>query len=185
MAIPLPNPNINDFDTNDVQTWSSNKLKEGFEAVGGSVGSDGSVTPKQIKLLADVTTTEASDTYTVDITDATEVLAIINVNFDSTASASFNFNITSPEQSNAFTPGAYCSRSYTGGSEFKNTLYAHCKNGLAIGYGCVTTANGTGNLSMSNTNNYTNNIVCSKFSTVAIKCSESMPVGTKIKVYGY
>ena len=26
MAIPLPNPNINDFDTNDVQTWSSSKI---------------------------------------------------------------------------------------------------------------------------------------------------------------
>ena len=27
MAIPLPNPNINDFDTNDLQTWSSSKIK--------------------------------------------------------------------------------------------------------------------------------------------------------------
>lgn len=31
MAIPLPNPNINDFDVNDVQTWSSNKINSAIE----------------------------------------------------------------------------------------------------------------------------------------------------------
>lgn len=33
MSIPLPYPNINDFDTNDTQTWSSAKIQSEIDAI--------------------------------------------------------------------------------------------------------------------------------------------------------
>ena len=185
MAIPNPNPNIKDGVIVDNKTWSSSKIAEGFNAAGVDVGSDGSLAPKQMKLLANVTLTEASYTYTIDITDATELFAVVDVTFAANTNTSFNFSVTSPENSNEFGPGTYCNRSFTGGSEFHVALYAQCKNGVALGYGCAPPITGSGNLTMSFLNNYTSNIVCSKFLTAAIQCSEKMPVGTKIKVYGY
>ena len=185
MAIPLPNPNINDFDTNDVQTWSSAHIAAGLTAAGVAVGLEGTVNPKKMTLLADVILNETSDSYTLIQTDLTMVFAIVSVNFDLTTSTNFSIIVTTPEQSTAFIAGAYCNRSYTGGSDFKNTLYSSCKSGLALGWGCVSAANSNGPLTMNNNNAYTNNIVASKYSTVTIKCADSMPIGTKIKVYGY
>lgn len=35
MAIPLPNPNIDDFNTSDVKTWSSNKINSAISSSSG------------------------------------------------------------------------------------------------------------------------------------------------------
>ena len=185
MAIKNPNPNIKDFEVNDNTTWSSAHIAAGLNAAGVNVGSYGSVTPKQATLLLDSTLTEAKSSIDIPGGNFTKVIAVITATFGETVTNTLQIKATSPENSTAFPTGAYSSRSYTGGSEFKSTLYASCENGLLVGYGAVTTTNGTGNLNIANTADYTGNIITSKFSTLQIVSSNALPIGTNIKVYGY
>ena len=186
MAIPLPNPNINDFDTNDVQTWSSNKLKEGFEAVGGSVGSDGSIEPKNAKLISTITTEESATSVDVNIDNMTEIIVIATVTFTETITNNLFLSVKTPENPNSFisTP-ALCNRSFTANAPITCYLKIDCKNGLLKGLGCASASNSYGTVNVYNSTQSLANLLTTKFTALRVQSVNAMPAGTEIKVYGY
>ena len=185
MAIPLPNPNINDFDTNDVQTWSSNKMKEGFDIAGVVVNTDGSLQNKSYKLLKDITTTEDLTSINLDVSDLTAVFIVMNVKYAATTTSNISLLATSPDYSTPFNTSAYASRSFTADTDFSVILMAECTKGLIKGEGLVTNVNGNGSSTIKNYANYRSNILTSVFKTLQIDASAALPTGTTIKVYGY
>ena len=186
MAIKNPNPNIKDFEINDNTTWSSNHIAAGLQAAGVEVGSEGSVDQKKATLIADVTVTEESQTFLIPgATNLTSVIAVINCTFSDTTTNGFAIKATTESVSTPFHTGAYSTRSYTGGTEFKSTLYASCEHGLMTGYAVVSSVNGNASSNIGNFTEYTDNILTEKFKTIMITSSNNIPVGTKIKLYGY
>ena len=186
MAIKNPNPNIKDFEVNDNTTWSSNHIAAGLQAAGVEVGSSGTVETKKARLIADITTEEATQTVLIPgANNLTSVIAIINCTFPDTTTNGFAIKTTTEAVSTPFHTGAYATRSYTGGTEFKATLYASCEHGLMTGYAVVSSVNGNAGSNIGNFTEYTDNILTEKFKTIMITSSNNIPVGTKIKVYGY
>ena len=186
MAIKNPNPNIKDFEINDNTTWSSAHIAAGLQAAGVEVGMGGSVEQKKATLIADITTTEESQTLLIPgATDLTSVIAVVNCTFSETTTNAIAIKATSETVSTPFHTGAYSTRSYTGGTEFKATLFASCEHGLMRGYAVVSSVNGNAGSNIGNFSEYTDNILTEKFKTITIASSNNMPIGTKIKVYGY
>lgn len=185
MAIKNPNPNIKDFEVNDNTTWSSAHIAAGLEAAGVEVGAGGSVIEKPGSLLLNTTLTESKTTISIPGGNFKKLIAVITATFEETTSNTLQIKATSPESNSLFATGAYASRSYTGGSAFKTTLYASCEHSLLVGNGAVTTTNGTGNLNIANISEYTDHIITSAFTTAQITSSVALPIGSTIKVYGY
>ena len=185
MAIPLPNPNINDFDTNDVQTWSSNKLKGGFLAVGGSIGSDGSIVAKQPTKLATVTLDSAVTEYDVIFdSPVKDVIVLVGVTFSSTASYVFTLKAKTVESSDTFIgTSAYCTRSFTADTAYIVKLHADCIKGLLDGEGFASVPNSYGNVMTSLPSDYVTNIITSGINSIKVTCSTSMPIGTTIDIF--
>lgn len=184
MAIPLPNPNINDFDTNDVQTWSSNKLKEGFEAVGGSVGSDGSVEHKYAQVVYDATLEEASQNINIEGINARKVLVFIDVTFSDAGSIAFVLLSKTDKSPDTFvTTSAHTTRSVTANTQNYVKLFADCTDGILNGYGLSGNVGSYVNLTSSLIQAYTEIIDSKVMKDIRIYCSVALPVGTKIKVY--
>ena len=102
MAIPLPNPNINDFDINDVQTWSSNKLKEGFEAVGATINNDGSIEAAKLRFL----TYKGTNTATNEI-DFGDITPLVILSIDGYGSGGNNVMLETFRYGNSYALGSY------------------------------------------------------------------------------
>lgn len=184
MAIPLPNPNINDFDTNDVQTWSSNKLKDGLAYAGVEIGSEGELIPATAKKVADIEVEEASSTVIFNDLNCKKIMVVVDVTFDETGSYIFTLQAKTDKSPDSFVnTAAYATRSYTANTRYITRLYADCSSGIMQGYAVATVPNSYGNPSMSNFTNYLDNIDSSIFKTVQVYCSVNIPVGTKITVY--
>lgn len=184
MAIPLPNPNINDFDTNDVQTWSSNKLKEGFEAAGISIGSDGNIEHKYAQVVYDVTLEEAAQTIDIEGINARKILVFIDVTFSDSGSVAFVLMAKTDKSPDTFvTTSAHSTRTVTANTENYVKLVADCSDGILTGYGLFGNVGAYVNLTSSLVQAYTNIIDSKNMKDIRIYCSTNLPVGSKIKVY--
>ena len=186
MSIPLPNPNINDFDTNDVQTWSSAHIAAGLNAAGVDVGPDGEVDTVKYQLLKDYAVDTAGNSFEFTGLNCYEVFIVINFTADAAVTMAIYTNIKTPEKNDAYfaTPTLLRS-SVSSGSKYTGTGLLTCKHGLIRGYGMLAGENSYGSATQRNNTGYITNIIGSKISDLHITSSDNLPVGTTIKVYGY
>ena len=185
MAIPLPNPNINDFDTNDVQTWSSNKLKEGFEAAGVVVDSDGYVAPKQMTLIYSETLEEGKYSIELENVNCKSIYFFIDFIPGSSGSYSHYLRIkTNSITSYAVSP-AYVSKNYTADTESIVKLYVDTSKGVIDGCATASNKNGIATIGSYNASAVFDNPLADNITSVILTSNNEMPVGTVVKVYAY
>lgn len=182
MAIPNPNPNIKDGVIVDNKTWSSSKIKEGFEAAGVTVGSDGSVETQKAKLIKTITTEEALTAIELKDLNCKFLLIVVNLNYDSTASVTSNVRIkTDTATSYKYSPACF-NRSLTGGSDYIAFYVLDCTKGVTTGYGYVNSSNGYTNIMALPV---ASSPVDNKITDVELRYSVAAPSGTTVTVYGF
>ena len=186
MAIKNPNPNIKDFEVNDNTTWSSAHIAAGLLAAGVDVGAEGSVATSHFQLLDDETFESASSNFDLTNINCKNIFVIISFTADASVTGTFYLRYKTPEGGDAyFASPSYARASLTSGNSYIITLDGTCNNGIINGNGFISTGSSYGNVQRQNASSYFSNIIASKFTSLQIASSITMPVGTTIKIYGY
>ena len=186
MAIPLPNPNINDFDINDVQTWSSNHIAEGLTLADVNVNSDGSLNKKGVSLLRDFEVEEAGTTFNFTGINSKYVLVLIDFTFTETTSMTTNIYIKTNEVPETwFSSGAFSTRSHAANARNIGLFVISVEKGYIDSFGFDAGINGYANITKSVTDAFITNIIATNIKDVQVTTNTALPAGTKIKVYGY
>lgn len=186
MAIPNPNPNIKDGVIVDNKTWSSNKIKEGLTLADVNVNSDGSLNKKVVSLLRDFEVEEAGTTFNFTDINSKHVLILIDFTFTETTSMTTNIFIKTDEVPGSwFTSGAFATRSHTANARNIALFGVSVEKGYVDSFGFDASINGYANLTKSMTDAFITNIIATNIKDVQVTTNTALPIGTKIKVYGY